>query len=60
MAEALRAGLTQAELAERIGCTRGYVGLVERGYLPANAATRRAFAEALGDAESAIFPDDPS
>lgn len=42
------AGLTQAELAKRIGTDRGYISKVERGAITPSAATLYQIAAAMG------------
>lgn len=53
----LAAGLTQAQLAARIGCTQKDVSRWEHGVRTPSAAYSMALAEALGVPVSAIFAE---
>lgn len=43
-----RAGLTQQDLADKLGCTQPAISYLERGEYPPNVATLQRIAEALG------------
>lgn len=52
------AGMTQIQLAERVGCTQGYISKLKNGRyrgLPPD-ATMRALADAFGCTQPDLFP----
>ena len=54
-----RAGLSQAELAARLGMTQGYVSRVERGAQNISLSACEAFADAVGCTFSAVLMPKP-
>lgn len=54
-----RAGLRQGALAERIGCSRGLIGLYERGLSPISAESALWLARALACHPGELRPDLP-
>ena len=52
-------GISQTELARRLGRSPGYVCDVERGRRRPNVGTAALFAEALGCAAAVLFGDTP-
>ena len=56
----VKAGLTQKQLADRIGASASWVYLVEDGQQNAQIHSLRRAAEALGMSLHALLPDDPA
>jgi DNA-binding XRE family transcriptional regulator len=54
-----RAGLSQAELAARLGMTQGYVSRVERGAQNISLSAGETFADAVGCTFSAVLMPKP-
>jgi len=52
----LKKGITQGELAKKIGYTQAYISKIENGYIKPNPYIRFRIARALGSKVSEIFP----
>ena len=49
-------GITQAELAERVGVHRSLISRIERGLVPSWPRFRQAVSQSLGVPEALLFP----
>lgn len=55
----MQAGLTQGQLAERAGLSKGFVSKLESGKSSASAEALNRLAKALGRPVVALMPDEP-
>ena len=52
----LKKGISQGELAKKIGYTQAYISKIENGYIKPNPYIRFRIARALGSKVSEVFP----
>ncbi|MFC2992934.1 helix-turn-helix domain-containing protein [Halomonas tibetensis] len=53
------AGLTQIELAERVGCDQSMISRIEQGKRPVTVDMLKVIAQAVGMPPHALLADDP-